>query len=192
MAFMYLFDLVDFDEKGEVCKSGKFDENKTKANYLYLVSKYNQKILDMQGLKVPEFFKTELATLLTEVENGADFAAAKRKVLANCSPKVKMLERESDSDKEFVSLLNQNISVGDKNFASKMAASTSTKQTEYIITKASGDVFGRIISGLQADMSDKSTRSKIYKDVIEYNGFMATLEKVGAKDAGLETAKLYA
>ena len=40
---MYLFDLVDFNEDGAVSATKLFDENHAKANYLYLVSKYNQK-----------------------------------------------------------------------------------------------------------------------------------------------------
>lgn len=194
MAFMYLFDLVDFDADGEVCASQKFDENHAKANYLYLLSKYNQKILDMQGLKVPEFFKTELAGLLAEVENGADFSKAKRAVLENCSPKVKMLERESDSDRELVALLNENVSYGDRSFANKLSAATNGKHVEYIITKTSGDIFGRVLNSLEIDanLSEKSTKSKIYKDVIEYNGLMASLEKVGTKEAGISAVKAYA
>ena len=192
MAFMYLFDLVDFDEKGNVCQSKKYDENKAKANYLYLVSKYNQKVLDMQGLKVSDFFKTELADILSAVENGADFAQARQTVLANCAPKVRMLERESDNDKHFISILNENVSYADKNFANKISSATNGKHVEYIITKTSGDIFGRVLDALQKEdcMAEKSTRSKIYKDVIEYNGLMASLDKVAVKDGKLE--KLYA
>ena len=191
---MYLFDLVDFNEDGEVCASKLFDENHTKANYLYLVSKYNQKFLDMQGLKVPEFFKNELAGILAGVEMGDDFEKAKKIVISNCLPKVKMMERESDSDKEFIASMNEFVSYDDKKFKKDIETATNGKHNEYIITATSGQILDSVFKNLQnpENLNDKILKSKIYKDVISYNGLMASIEKVGTKDNAVSDVKVIA
>ena len=65
MDFLYLFNLLDFDNKGQVMATSDVDLNHARSNYLYLLSKYNQRLLE-DGEKIPEFFKTELAKVLEE------------------------------------------------------------------------------------------------------------------------------
>ena len=82
MEFLYLFDLIDFDENGIVCE-GSHGISQSQSNFLYLLSKYNQVILKEENLPIPDFFKSELFSVLEAVCEG-NFGASKKKVLENC------------------------------------------------------------------------------------------------------------
>ena len=45
--------MVDFDDKGEVCATKSCDLGSARANYLYLLSKYNQTLLQNEKLPIP-------------------------------------------------------------------------------------------------------------------------------------------
>ncbi len=179
MNFLHLFDMVGFDANGNVC-AGVCELGVSRSNYLYLLSKYNQTILQEEGLPVSDFFKVELASVLADVEKGGDFEMAKKRVLSNCHLKVQHLALSTQSEKELVSLLNANISARDEAFASLVGKNINHLQLAYIITSLCGKVENKIEDYLLKGIGSKNEKSKLFKDVIKYNRLMLTAEKVGS------------
>lgn len=185
MDFLYLFGLVKFDIDGNLV-AGDCNGETARSNYLYLISKYNQTILQEENLPVSDFFKTELQEILKDVENGGDFAAAKEKVLSNCHLKVQKVALSARNDKELISKLNGTISARDEAFAKFVGQNINHLQLAYIITSLSGKVEKKIESLLLEGLNGKAEKSKAYKEMIKYNRLMLTAEKVAA---GEVTAK---
>lgn len=178
MDFLYLFDVVNFDACGNVC--GGEENGLSRSNYLYLLSKYNQTILQEEGLPISDFFKVELAGVLEAVEKGSDFESAKKLVLSNCHLKVQQLALSCRSDKELVLRLNGTISARDEAFAKLVGKNINHLQLAYIITSLSGKVEKKIEESLLEGVSGKLEKSKVYKEMIKYNRLMLTAQKVGA------------
>ena len=176
MDFLYLFNLLDFDSNGQVRETSDVDLNHAKSNYLYLLSKYNQKLLE-DGEKIPEFFKTELQNVLTKVENGADFGAAKAKVLENCKKPVQILAQDGKSDKVLVGRLNRLIIA--KNEAQKdLGKAINNKQVTYILTQLSNKSFDAAVELQAQGELDAKGKSNLFKNVINYNAFTTTAAMV--------------
>ena len=131
--FLYFFNVVDFDEKGGVCKTKEYEENDAKANFLYLVSKYNQKFLK-QDEKYDEFFKNDLQNVLDSVKKGGDFDKAKNEVISHCKEDVKIILKNSKSDEEFVKKLNAKMVEHETSFSRQFEKAVNNLQLSYIIT----------------------------------------------------------
>ena len=178
MEFLYLFDLIDFDENGNVCEDGQ-GISQSQSNFLYLLSKYNQVILKEENLPIPDFFKSELFSVLEAVCEG-NFGESKKKVLANCHLKVQQIANSVKSDKELISLLNDTISAKDENFAKLVGKNVNHLQLAYIITSLSGKIEKKIELAIENGLQDKMVKSKTFKDIIKYNRLMLTAQKVGS------------
>ena len=73
MDFLYMFDLLDFDNKGNLKAAKGADLAKAQSNFLYLISKYNQLFLKAKKLPVPDFFKGELGNVVGESRKTSGF-----------------------------------------------------------------------------------------------------------------------
>ena len=184
MCFLYMFDLLDFDSQGKVRESKGVTIEKAHANFLYLVSKFNQNLLKENGLPVPAFFKEELAGVLEDVEKGWDYDVAKKKVFSQCLPQIAALAGRSD--KEVVSALVESSSVADLDFADKFKDIKNHLQLEYVMTITSGKVFNKI-EALKTEEMTKENKSKLFKEVIRYNSLVCAAERVREKgNTGLQ------
>lgn len=180
--FLYLFNVVDFDEKGNVCKTKEYEENEAKANFLYLVSKYNQKLLK-QDEKIDEFFKNDLQNVLDSVKNGGDFDKAKKEVVSHCKEDVKIILKNSKSDEDFVKKLNAEMVEYETSFSRQFEKAVNNLQLSYIITSITGNLFNEI-SGLGSDtVKEKSSK---YKKIIDYNALTHIAEKVAKNELSKE------
>lgn len=184
MNFLYLYDLVDFDENGKIKATRRYnDENIVASNFLYLICKYNQLILQDEKkkkdekLELPLFFKEKLSSLLTNVEKGETSKEyAERLILKECHPKVRKVCEEAKSDKEIVEKLNQLMSLDSTSFAKKVKGVTNKKEQEYIMTKISGDMMDQItnlLAGSGVEEDPAKAKSLLYKKVISYNGLVS-------------------
>lgn len=178
MDFLYLFGLVNFDERGNLCE-GKNDLSAVRSNYLYLLSKYNQIILQEEKLPISDFFKSELDKVL-EVADEKEFAKAKAEVLKNCHLKVQHLAKGCKSDRELIAKLNETISARDEAFAKLVGKNVNHLQLAYIITSLSGKLEKKIEQMIALGLEEKLAKSKTFKDVIKYNRLMLTAQKVGS------------
>lgn len=185
MDFIYLFDMVNFDVNGNVCAGGHGLEV-SRSNFLYLISKYNQTILQEENISVSDFFKTELAEILKDVEKGGDFESAKQRVLSNCHLKVQFLALSTESEKGLVLALNGAISARDEAFACLVGKNINHLQLAYIITSLSGKVEKKIEEALIAGINGKTEKSKVFKDIIKYNRLMLTAQKVGSGELSVK------
>lgn len=200
MSFLYLFDLIDFDKDGQVCAVSNARENvslgQARSNYLYLISKYNQLLMQEDGAKIPEFFKEELSDMLKDVEAGRDFQEAKEKVLANCTTKVKAMA-EGSSDRELVEKLNAKVSIKDEELAKRTSKKVNSLNLAYIITLISGKVLDKTAGEkeifLQSTNEEEKgkLKSKLYKNVIKYNNLVHTVEKVRSGELTQEEKAFY-
>lgn len=192
MGFVYLFDLVDFDAKGNVCETKRFDKNHSRANFLYLISKYNQQFLADKKMEIPAFFKTDLNVVLLATENGVDFKKAKQMVLANCTPEVQYWALKSKSDKELVQNLNASVSIKDKAFAKSFSDNMNGLHLAYVITGRIGNIQMVLTKILTEEkvLSDAKTKSMIFKDIIKYNALVDTAEKVQSNQLTISDVKL--
>lgn len=182
MDFLRLFDLVDFDKDGNVCQTKRFALNKARSNYLYLLCKYNQRFLEEENLAIPQFFKEDLYDLLENVEKGGDFSKAKKKVLENCLPKIQLLAKKSGSDRQLLLGLNDKVVVKDIEFANKNRASVNNLALAYIITGISGQVEKKIEKQMDETITDQKSKSKLFKNVVKYNGLVSTADKVSKNE----------
>lgn len=191
MSFLYLYDIVDFDENGNIKKTKRYNnENVVASNFLYLICKYNQIILqnevDDRGekLELSPFFKEKLSPLLEDVEKGVSSKEYALQIISNsCLPKVQKILQEAKNDSEIISKLNALVSVEDNKFSEKVRGITNKKQQEYIMTKLSGELMDEISSLLdrQEENSPKE-KSILYKKIIRYNGLVnATMNLQHAK-----------
>lgn len=176
MKSLLLFNLVGFDQNGDVCATKKFDENQSRSNYLYLISKYNQAFLKEQEEPVPAFFKDELGKVLCDVENGKDFESAKAQVLKNCLPEVQSLAK-TESDRDLILSLADKLLVKDEKFASRFQKAVNNLELSYIITQIAGKVFDSIDTNLD-NLGDKKSKSELFKSVIKYNSLVNTAGKI--------------
>lgn len=175
MDFLYLFDLVDFDAKGNVVGTKTVEISKARSNFLYLVSKYNQFFLKEEKLPVPEFFKEKLSAVLADVEACGDYAAARKTVIAACLPKVQLYAKKSDKD--LILALGNLVILKDKEFADTFQTAKNNLQLEYIITHISGLKYESILRLLKNDLS-KEDKSKLFRSIIQYNSLINTAQRV--------------
>ena len=175
MSFLYLFDLMDFDEHGKVKEAKGITLSQARSNFLYLVSKYNQKFLKEKNLPVPSFFKEELSGLLTYVEMGRDYELIKKKVLSACLPRISALS--NINERELIFSLNSQVTLDDLDFADKFKDIKNTLQLEYIMTTISGKIYDKIFSLFSQPMT-KENKSKLYKEIINYNALVSATSKV--------------
>jgi len=192
MAFLYMFDLVDFDEKGEVCATKTASLEQSRSNYLYLISKYNQIFLKELGVDYDEFFKTELPAVLVEVEKGGDFDKAKLIVLAHCGNFVQEMSAKSSTDRALVERLNENVVMQDSKFYKAYNNAVNDKERNYIITLANDKIFSDIIMGMTRT-DDKKEKSSLFKNIIKYNNRILLAEKSYEQaDVVLQDTRAYA
>lgn len=184
MNFLYLFDLLDFDNKGALKETKSTSLAKARSNFLYLISKYNQIFLKAKKLPVPEFFKTELAKILEEVEGGGDYTSAKNKVFAACLPQVSLLGGRAE--KQVVLALNEGVSLEDVEFAEKFQDAKNTLQLEYIMTITAGKLFNKV-EALKNSPATKEGKSKLFKDIIKYNALILATSKVREKGSSAQS-----
>lgn len=191
MSFIYLFEKVDFDKDGNVCETKTCNINKARSNFLYLVSKYNQQLLQQNELSIPAFFKEDLASLLQKVEGGYDFSKAKKVVFENCIPQVQKLAKDSKSDKETISKLNETVYIKDADVVSDLKKADNQKHREYILTSISGKLFENVFAQMmKSDIeADKKAKSNLYKDIIKYNSLVLEADKVKENDVKLDNSK---
>lgn len=168
MEFIYLFDLLKFDIKGDICETQKCDENKARANYLYLLSKYNQKLINKTE-KLPDFFKNEMDNIMQNVEAGGDFEKAKKLVLENCKKEVQDLAKNSRGDRGLICRLNELMIANESEFANEFRRAVNNIQLAYIITSISGKIFEEILDLQHRENLSIKDRSKMFKRVIDYN-----------------------
>lgn len=180
--------MFDFDDKGNVCASNKYDLSHARSNFLYLVSKYNQNYLQENGLSCPAFFKDELTGILNNVSDGGDFEKAKKTVISNCLPKVQLYAQTSNNERELIAKLNENTSIKDEEFAHKFDKVVNSLQLGYIITMISGKLFEKLAlqTAISNDLSDCKTRSKIFKGIIKYNGLVCSADRVKDNSLSVE------
>lgn len=187
--FLYLFDMLEFDNIGKVCASKEIDLAHARSNYLYLISKYNQVLLKENKAEVPEFFKNELNDVLFDIENNGNFDKAKKLVISNCVPKVQLLAKMSKNDKELIEKLNDVVAVKDKDFAQKFAKASNKLQLEYIITLIAGQVFDKAHMLKMQDLSETKNKSNLFKEMIKYNSLVETSDKVKNGELSVEQFK---
>ena len=123
MNFLYLYDLVGFDENGNVKATKRYNDEKIVAsNFLYLICKYNQFVLQEEArkkgekLELPSFFKDKLSTLLGKVESGEvskEYALVS--ISKECSPVVKKICDNAINDAEIINDLNSLVSLDEIN-----------------------------------------------------------------------------
>lgn len=181
MDFIYLFDVVEFDKNGDVCETKRYDKNVARANYLYLISKYNQLLLKEKNEKVPDFFKSDLQTVMTKAKEGKNFQNCVEEVVKHCTPKVQEIAGKSKNDKELILGLNSASAYIDKSFASDFREIDNVKHFEYVLTFVAGQLFERTVKNMLKDFeTDKKVKSGVYKDIIGYNSLVTTASR--AKD----------
>lgn len=173
MEFLYLFDLLKFDTEGNVCGTSECNEGTAKANFLYLLSKYNQKFLD-KNEKVPDFFKVDLSEILKDVENGGDFEKAKALILKNCKKIVVEADKNTRTDYALVLKLNNELISRESEFANEFQKAINNIQLAYIITSISGKIFEEILTIQKSGDLSAKDKSKMFKRVIEYNCLIKT------------------
>lgn len=188
MSFLCLFDLMNFDNEGSVCATKTCSLEQSLSNYLYLLSKYNQAVLDNKNQKFSPFFKETLPEILKNVESGADFNKAKQQVLKECDETVKEIAEKSENDKLVIVKLNEQTSKFNKQIEKLKNKFSNKKELEYNLTKESGTAFNNVIMNLERNMqpnsSIKNPKSDTYKNLISYNNFVLATENV--KNNGAE------
>lgn len=183
---LYLFDLMDFDVNGDVIESKKFNIGSARANYLYLLSKYNQKLLE-KGEGISDFFKSELSNLLENVKAGKDFENAKKCVLEHCKEEVCQIAYDAKSDKELIEKLNiVAVKKVDSEFSKDFGKAINNLQLVYIITNITDKICSELenFDKNELENDDKTKllmKSKFFKKVINYNSLfqMASLVAEG-------------
>lgn len=183
MAFLRFFDFLDFNDQGKVCETKKFDINSARANFLYLISKYNQKFIkeknfsSKQKIELPKFFTEELNLLLSQVEAGLNYEIAKNKVAQNCLPEVQLLITGSKNDRDLIERLNEQMKISTNIFAKNQSKIVNNLALSYIITLMLGKLDESIEQNLQF-LNDPKRKSEAFKKMIDYNALSGTLEKV--------------
>ncbi len=195
MSFLYLYELMDFDENGNIKATKRYNDDKIVAsNFLYLICKYNQFVLQDEAKKkgekaeLPPFFKENLSTLLEKVENGEtskEYALVK--ISKECTPEVREICEKSINDEEIIEKLNGLITLDGLSFNKRVKGIINQKQKEYIMTKISGDLMDEITNLLAGVYNEEDEPAKIksslYKKVISYNGLVnATMKLHNAKE----------
>ncbi len=175
---LYLFNLVDFDEKGNVCSTDLCDLKTAQQNFLYLVSKYNQNALKEGNMSVPSFFKQDLQNVLK-----MPYTYARKEVFANCLPEV---EKLSDlSDRDVILNLCEKTKIVDKKFSEKvngkLGRAVNNIQAGYILTQFASQKFDAINSSIEGGFETPEEKSRLFKDVITYNSLVHLAENIGTK-----------
>ena len=189
MNFIYLFDLLDFGENGQVVATESYQLNYARSNFLYLIAKYNQKVLEIEKKPIPQFFKEGLKDLLVCVENETqDFQTAKKVLFSQCEPAVREIAEKATSDKEVIGVLNNLVALKDRSFlrdamlADHLRNAINNKETTYYLTSYANSRFFDSAVMLQAKPEcDAKEKSVLYKSVISYNSMIKTAELVEAK-----------
>ncbi len=174
MDFIYLFDLLNFGENGQVIATNSCDLNQARENYVYLLSKYNQKFLKIKGLETPEFFKAELPHVLKSVREGGEeeFESAKKAVCAYSVDYVKEIVEKAKSEVETIQVLNRLLAMKDRSFfsneklAGKIRSAINNKQITYTLMSCANEYFGKVAM-IQANSATE--RKEMFSYVINYN-----------------------
>lgn len=191
--FIYLFDLLDFDECGKVCATKFMDLKRAQSNFLYLISKYNQMFLKGQGLKLPDFFIEELSDVLIDLETeGKTFEQAKELVLKHCVPQVQKFATQEDKNL-FLNLRDKvgfdTLSFSDKS-VKKMVDNFETcvndKEKGNRITRKAAEKFNNICQVIANHLLDKEfdkyEKSFLFKEIISYNSLVKEAVKTDIKE----------
>lgn len=187
--FLYMFDLLDFDENGKVCATTDVDLAHARSNYLYLISKYNQMFLEENKVPVPEFFKTQLKDILFDIENNGNFEKAAKCVIMNCCPKVQLIAKISKSQKDIIEKLNSKIVLQDKVMVEHCQKSKNERELEYrlaFLLAANSKTIERL---KKEDLSVVSNKSKLFKNIIGANSMTETSVRLHNGEISLEQLK---
>ena len=186
MSFLYLYELMDFDENGNIKATKRYNDDKIVAsNFLYLICKYNQFVLQDEAKKkgekaeLPPFFKENLSTLLEKVENGETSKEyALYKVSEYCLPTVKEIIEEAKNDEEIIHNLNTLVDIDAQKYSKKFKNIQNNKQREYIMTIIIGNLMEEIKRDLPQVDHDQKDKSSVYKKIISYNGLVSAISKM--------------
>lgn len=188
MNFLYLYDLIDFDENGNVKETSLYDSDKKVAsNFLYLICKYNQFLLktseksqkEDEKVELPAFFKENLTPLLQKVEKGETSKEyALYKVSEYCLPTVKKIIEEAKNDEEIIHNLNTLVDIDAQKYSKKFKNIQNNKQREYIMTIIIGNLMEEIKRDLPQVDHDQKDKSSVYKKIISYNGLVSAISKM--------------
>lgn len=187
--FLYMFDMLDFDETGKVCATADVDLAHARSNYLYLLSKYNQMFLEENNAKIPEFFKTELKDVLFDIENNGNFEKAAKCVIMNCCPKVQLIAKISKSQKDIIEKLNSKVVLQDKTMVEHCQKAKNERELEYrlaFLLAANSKTIERL---KKEDLSVVSNKSKLFKNIIGANSMTETSVRLHNGEISLEQLK---
>ena len=194
--FLYLFDMLDFDDNGRVCATKEVDLAHARSNYLYLLSKYNQMFLkerakDEKSVDKSEnnFFRDELKDVLFDVENNGNFEKAAKCVLLNCCPKVQLIAKISKSQREIIEKLTDKLVLQDKEMAVHCQKAQNARELEYrlaFLLAANSKTIERL---KKEDLSIVSNKSKLFKNIIGCNSMTETSVKLHNGEISLEQLK---
>ena len=106
---------------------------------------------------------------------GRDYELIKKKVLSACLPRISALS--NINERELIFSLNSQVTLDDLDFADKFKDIKNTLQLEYIMTTISGKIYDKIFSLFSQPMT-KENKSKLYKEIINYNALVSATSKV--------------
>ncbi len=179
MSDLQFFDLMSFDENGNVCGNQQTALAQARSNFLYLVCKYNQNFLKEEKLPLPAFFKEQLGSVLEEVEKGGSYEAAKAQVFSNCLPTVQTYAHCAEA--EAVKGLNKQVSLADLAFSQKVKNTVNNVHLGYVIYQNYVKIFDKIVA-LQMQDQTPANKSSLFKKVIQFNSLSSVADKVSKND----------
>ena len=150
--------------------------------------------------KLPDFFKTELESVMQGVMAGESFEKAKKLVLENCKKEVREFAKNACSERALICRLNELMIIKESEFANEFKRAVNNIQLAYIITSISGKIFEEILDLQHNETLSVKDRSKMFKRVIDYNCLvkMAALVKEGklsrenlCQETGEEKAEIF-
>lgn len=189
--FIWLSDLIGFDAAGELSATKICSIEQVCSNFLYIVSKYNQRLIKDEAKtsnvkpKLPEFFMTELKGLLQKVENKEiSFEKAEKQVISNCLPSIQKTYKNAKSKRDILCKLCEQVTLSDEDFTNKNAKTLASnggknKFLQYIMTVVSGSLMTQVEKSIcDGGLTDDKEKSKIFKGIISYNTLVQTAERL--------------
>lgn len=190
MGFVRFFDLFDFDTNGDVCATKLCDENKARSNYLYLICKYNQRILKAKKKETPEFFIEPLTKVLEAVEQGANYKKARVGIAKYCEPEVAEILTKNSSDRLAIMAINELTSryVRSIDFEKKMRNSQFGANPTYathVLCVLAGKVDSDIERNIE-NVDDPSVKKNVFKNIVTTNCIMCDMQKLAHEEITVE------
>ena len=161
-----------------------------KVYFLYLLSKYNQLILEETKTEIPEFFKKEFKEeILPMVEQGGSFEKAAKVVLSNCCKEVLLLTKGAKSQKDIIEKLHGRMVMQDKMVGEKCRSSKNHLEAKYLMSVVAGNCFDTIHKLKQKDLTIVKNKSGLFKNVIGYNSLSDACDRLEKGTVSLEELK---